>query len=98
MQFKPHITEKTVKVTGKKQYVFEVDPAFSKTDIRKLVEKTFGVNVIKVQTAILPGKTYRAGKRWIYKNKSDWKKAVVTIKPDQKIELFEVPGATEGAK
>ncbi|KKT58793.1 MAG: hypothetical protein UX91_C0001G0017 [Candidatus Amesbacteria bacterium GW2011_GWB1_47_19] len=52
----------------------------------------FGVKVEKVQTLNMPGKKYRSGKKWIFRQKSDWKKAIVTLKPGQKIEQLEVTG------
>lgn len=87
---KPLITEKALAEAAKKRYTFKVVLAATKSDIKKAVEKTFGVQVIKVQTAIIHGKEYRTGKKWLTKKKSDWKKAVVTIKPDKQIDLFEV--------
>jgi len=97
MLSKPLITEKTLRDAASKRYTFVVDLKATKTDIKREVEKLFGVNVIKVHTAIMPGKSYRSGKRFIFRNKSDWKKAVVSVKPDQKIDLFEVTGAAEPA-
>ena len=76
--------------TGLSTYAFEVRIKKTKTEIKQTVSKPFGVNVIKVQTSTVPGKAYRTGKRFKYAYKPDWKKAVVTLKPGQKIELFDV--------
>ncbi len=88
MLIRPILTEKSVRETSKHRFTFEVGIDDTKTNIKKLVEKTFGVNVVKIQTLVMPGKAYRAGKRWIFKQSPEWKKAVVTLKPGQKIELF----------
>lgn len=90
MLIRPIITEKTMKATGLSRFAFEVGIKMTKTEIKQTVSKTFGVNVIKVQTSTVPGKAYRTGKRFKYAYKPDWKKAVVTLKPGQKIELFDV--------
>lgn len=87
---KPVLTEKTIKDASAKKYTFVVAPGATKTDIKMEIEKTFGVKVLKVQTITLRGKTYRSGKRWIMRKKADGKKAMVTIHPDKKIDLFEV--------
>lgn len=91
MLLKPLYTEKSVRDAASKRYTFVVSPRMTKPEIKSAVEKLFGVNVKAVHTAIMPGKAYRSGKRWIYRQRGDWKKAVVTINPDQKIDLFEVP-------
>jgi large subunit ribosomal protein L23 len=92
---KPVISEKTLAEAANKRYAFKVRLLATKPEIRQAVEKTFGVKVKKVQTMVVPGKTYRSGKRWTFKKKADWKKAIVTIKPDKKIDLFET---SESAK
>lgn len=91
MLLKPIVTEKTIKETEKKRYTFAVSADQTKTDIKKRLEKLFKVNIIKIQTAVVIGKKYRSGRRWIYKKRPEWKKAVITIKPDQKIDLFDIP-------
>jgi large subunit ribosomal protein L23 len=77
---------------SKKRYAFEVLPGATKPAVKKAVEELFKVKVLKIQTMIVSGKKYRAGKRAVKKLRPDWKKAVVTIKPDQKIDLFEAAG------
>ncbi len=69
------------------QYHFEVDPRATKIDIHRAIEKIFSVKVESVRTQQIRGKIRRQG-RWAGK-RSDWKKAIVTLKPDQKIDLFE---------
>ena len=82
------ITEKgTVLRELRNQYHFEVARSANKIEIKKAIETIFGVKVNEVHTMQMRGKVKRQG-RWVGK-RSDWKKAVVTLKPDQKIELFE---------
>ena len=82
------ITEKgTVMRETLRQYFFEVARDANKIEIKRAVEAVFHVKVDSVQTMQLQGKTKRQG-RYVGK-RNDWKKAIVTLKPDQKIELFE---------
>ncbi len=89
MPIKPLRTEKTMKEAASGRYTFAVDLAANKTDIKRKLEKLFGVNIVKVQTNIVPGKTYRTGRKYLTARRSDWKKATVTVKSGQKIDLFE---------
>jgi large subunit ribosomal protein L23 len=85
---RPILTEKTL--LQKNLYnklTFEVDPRANKIEIRKAVELIFKVDVIDVQTIKMKGKSKRVGRYWT--KRPDWKKAIVTIKPGQKVELFE---------
>ncbi len=82
------ITEKgTILRELRNQYFFEVDRDANKIEIKRAVEAIFNVKVDAVQTMQLRGKVKRQG-RYVGK-RNDWKKAIVTLKPDQKIELFE---------
>ena len=82
------ITEKgTVLRETQNQYFFEVARDANKIDIKRAIETIFAVKVDNVRTMQLRGKVKRQG-RWVGK-RNDWKKAIVTLKPDQKIELFE---------
>ncbi len=82
------ITEKgTVMREVHQQYMFEVARAANKIEIKRAVEAVFNVKVDSVQTMQMRGKVKRQG-RWVGR-RNDWKKAIVTLKPDQKIELFE---------
>ena len=82
------ITEKgTVMREVHQQYLFEVARAANKIEIKRAVEAVFNVKVDTVQTMQVRGKTKRQG-RWVGR-RNDWKKAIVKLKPDQKIELFE---------
>jgi large subunit ribosomal protein L23 len=85
---RPIVTEKstTQKETANK-VTFEVDRRANKIEIKQAVEKIFKVKVIDVHTMLVRGKVKR------YKNlfgkRSDWKKAVVTLKPGEKVPFLE---------
>jgi large subunit ribosomal protein L23 len=82
------ITEKgTVLREVQHQYFFEVARDANKIEIKRAVEAVFNVKVDSVQTMQVRGKVKRQGRYSGRRN--DWKKAIVKLKPDQKIELFE---------
>ncbi len=86
---RPIITEKSNKLARLyNQYTLEVDRRASKIQIQQAVEEAFDVNVVGVNTYIVPGKRRRWGRRIIHT--PAWKKAVVTLYPGQTIEGFEV--------
>jgi large subunit ribosomal protein L23 len=84
---RPIITEKTTVLTGADKYVFEVDLRANKNQIREAVQVAFNVRVAEVNTMVMKGKPKRFGRRVV--NRPDWKKAIVTLVPGDKIELFE---------
>jgi large subunit ribosomal protein L23 len=82
------ITEKgTVLREMRNQYHFEVARDANKIEIRRAIETIFHVKVADVRTMQVRGKVKRQGRYAGRRN--DWKKAVITLQPDQKIELFE---------
>ena len=82
------ITEKGTALRElRNQYHFEVSRDANKIEILHAVETIFSVKVAEVRTMQVRGKSKRQG-RWSGR-RNDWKKAIVTLKPDQKIELFE---------
>ncbi len=85
----PVITEKAVAMLPEKKYTFRVDNRANKIEIAKAVETIFeGVKVAKVNTVSMKGHLRRMGRHEGYT--SDWKKAIVTLKPDSKtIEFFD---------
>ena len=85
----PLITEKTMTATTVSQYTFEVHPRATKTQIRHAVEEIFSVSVVKINTTNVAGKVKNFARRGVRTSgkQSDWKKAIVTLKPGQKIEL-----------
>ena len=84
---RPIVTEKNTMLNEVGKYCFEVAPHSNKIEIKRAVEAVFGVKVDSVQTMHMQGKVKRQGRNVGRRN--DWKKAIVTLKPDQKIELFE---------
>ncbi len=85
---KPIITERSayLKERGNK-IIFQVDVNANKRDIKKAVEKVFNVHVMDVNTLNVKGKVKRFGKG--FGKRPDWKKAIVTLKEGDKIELLE---------
>lgn len=85
---KPIISEKsTVQNELLNTYAFQVAPKSNKQEIREAVEKLFKVKVESVRTMIVHGKYKRTG-RFVSK-RTNWKKALVTLKEGQKIEFFQ---------
>jgi len=85
---RPVVSEKTAIMTDEKnQYVFEVAAEANKIQIKEAIQVIFEVEVVKVNTMIVPAKRGRRGRNW-YLRSRQWKKAVVTLAADQKIELF----------
>lgn len=68
------------------QYVFRVAPRANKIDIRRAVEALFEVHVTNVNTMNRAGKRKRE-RTWTYGRTSRWKKAVVTLKDGDTIEI-----------
>ena len=82
----PLVTEKTSRLgESLKQIVFKVDISANKREIKKAVEMMFKVEVIKVTTSIVKGKTKR-NRFGIYK-RSDYKKAFVSISENSDIQF-----------
>lgn len=84
---RPLITEKAQILTAQNKYAFEVDQRANKMQIKEAVEIAFEVRVLSVNTSVMKGKMRRYGRRET--KMPDWKKAVVTLAPGEKIELFE---------
>jgi large subunit ribosomal protein L23 len=84
---RPLVTEKgtTLQATGK--YAFEIADGANKTQIKQAVEKSFKVTVLAVNVMTVRGKEKRVGRRMIAG--SPWKKAIVTLKAGDKIQIFE---------
>ncbi len=84
---KPLVTEKGVFHANEyNQYGFEVNPLASKQDVRTAVEQLFDVRVTKVRTQARVGKPRRHRFRKGYTK--NWKKAVVTLNPEDRINFF----------
>ena len=79
------VTEKISNLAGEGKYAFEVDLAANKIEIKKAVETIYKVKVKDVNTMIMPGKSKRVRYQVGYTSK--WKKALVTLKEGQKIDI-----------
>ncbi|HAF01800.1 MAG TPA: 50S ribosomal protein L23 [Methylophilaceae bacterium] len=80
----PQITEKATYIADKHQQIaFQVRTDATKKEIKAAVELVFKVEVEKVAVINVAGKTKRAGRRM--GQRSDWKKAYVSLKPGQEI-------------
>lgn len=90
---KPIITEKSMQEAAKGKFTFEVNVDSNKAEIAKAVAAAFKVNPTAVQTVTIPSRTKRVGKKRLLTNTSLRKKAIVTLKQGQKIDLFDI---TEG--
>lgn len=78
--------ESTIHAESHNQYAFRVEPKATKGQIRDAVEKMFKVQVVSVNTMNYRGKTRRRGR--ILGRRPDWKKAVVTLKEGETIDLL----------
>ena len=83
----PQVTEKATDLSAQNQYVFKVPGNANKFEIARKIEHLYGVRPIKVRTMNFSGKKVRYG-RTIGKRKS-WKKAVVVLRPEDKLEIYE---------
>jgi large subunit ribosomal protein L23 len=84
---RPLITEKSTVLQGLNKYAFEVADGSNKLMIKQAVEKAFKVTVTGVNVITMQGKKKRMGRREVIS--LPWKKAIVTLKPGDKIEFFE---------
>jgi large subunit ribosomal protein L23 len=85
---RPLITEKTtIQKDEANQVTFEVDRRANRIEIRRAVEKIFNVNVDSVRTMHVRGKFKRRGR--VMGKRKDWKKAIVTLRPGERIDFFE---------
>ncbi len=81
------ITEKSTMAKDENKYVFEVDRRANKIEVAGAVEKLFKVKVLEVHVMNVTGKKKRVGK--IMGEKRSWKKAIVTLAPGSRIEIYE---------
>ena len=84
---RPLITEKNTVLQAQNKYTFEVSERANKPQIKQAVENAFKVKVTAVNVITVPGKTRRVGRRLVLTQ--PWKKAIVTLRPGDKIEFFE---------
>jgi large subunit ribosomal protein L23 len=95
LALKPRMSEKAyATATGSNVYVFIVPGDATKQSISTAVKSQFGVTVVKVRTVVQNGKAIRSRTkrtRGITVNRSDIKKAYVTVKQDDHIAIFDAP-------
>jgi large subunit ribosomal protein L23 len=83
---RPILTEKVAMLQDKhNQYAFIVDPVANKIEIKRAVELKYSVTVLDVNTLNVRGKLKRMGR--FEGKRADWKKAIVTLKAGDRIEL-----------
>jgi large subunit ribosomal protein L23 len=87
---KPLITEKSMKDVTNDKFTFLVGLSASKYDVKKAVEKMYGVTVLSITTQITKGQTQRVGAKRTEIKKSPTKKAIVRLEKGQKIDLFDL--------
>lgn len=84
---RPLVTEKGMhRATRNNQYAFEVNPLADKSVIREAVQDLFDVKVVKVRTQNRKGKPRRH--RFKFGRTKDWKKAIVTLDAEHRIDFF----------
>ncbi len=84
---KPLITEKASYLASANKYVFSVNPRMNKIEIKKAIRSIYKVEPLDVNIANYGGKSVRYGRN--FGKTKDWKKAIVTLKPGDKIEVYE---------
>ncbi|HMA47417.1 MAG TPA: 50S ribosomal protein L23 [Frankiaceae bacterium] len=87
----PVVSEKSYGLLDENTYTFLVAPRANKTEIKIAVERIFGVTVTNVNTLNRPGKRKRT--RFGYGRRKATKRAFVSLKPGDTIEIFGGPGA-----
>ena len=86
---RPVVSEKSYGLLDDGVYTFVVDPAASKIEIRQAVQDIFNVSVVKVNTLNRKGKRKRNRRSYTFGTRPDTKRAIVTLAPGARIDLFE---------
>jgi large subunit ribosomal protein L23 len=86
---RPVVSEKSYALMDQSVYTFIVDPKATKVDVRHAVEQAFGVRVTAVNTLNRKGKSTRNRRTNVRGKRADTKRAIVTLHPDDSIDLFE---------
>lgn len=85
---RPLISEKSYQLANDHKYCFSVDTSATKDDVKKMVEKLFGVTVVKVNSLCQAGKVKRTKR--VLGRRQNTKKVIVTLDKKQSISLFEI--------
>jgi large subunit ribosomal protein L23 len=83
---KPQVTEKAAHLSDSNKYVFEVSLDSNKIEIAKAVNDLYKVKPLSVNIVRMSGKKVRFGRR--FGKRKSWKKAIVTLKKGDKIEVY----------
>lgn len=86
---KPIVSEKSYGLLDNNVYVFQVHTDANKIQIRQAIEEIFGVKVDRVNTLNREGKRKRNRKKMTFGKRANTKRAMVTLKGDDRIDLFE---------
>ena len=84
---RPLVTEKGTHLQEQNKYLFEVALNANKPQVKQAIEKAFNVRVKSVNLMKMSGKKKRYGRA--YTKRPDWKKAVITLKEGDTIQVFE---------
>ncbi|OGF30404.1 50S ribosomal protein L23 [Candidatus Falkowbacteria bacterium RIFOXYD2_FULL_35_9] len=84
---RPLVTEKVTDLGAFKKYVFAVPTNATKNEVEKAVKSIYGVSPVKVNIVNVKGKMVRSGKK--YGKRKDFRKAIVTLGGEDKIEIYE---------
>ncbi|HEY5303789.1 MAG TPA: 50S ribosomal protein L23 [Acidimicrobiales bacterium] len=86
---RPVVSEKTTGLMDNHTYVFVIDPRATKVDVRNAVEQAFNVKVTNVNTLNRKGKSTRNRRTGVVGTRPSTKRAIVTLKQGDSINLFE---------
>jgi large subunit ribosomal protein L23 len=86
---RPVVSEKSYALMEQNVYIFIVDPGATKIDVRHAVEQAFSVRVVNVNTLNRKGKATRNRRTNVKGRRPNTKRAIVTLHPDDSIDLFE---------
>jgi len=84
---RPLVTEKAADLGAYGKYVFEVSKGASKIQVKQAIKNVYGVLPVKVNIVSMGGKRRRFGRTTGHTR--NWRKAVITLKPGEKIEIYE---------
>ena len=84
---KPLITEKASDLGALNKYVFAINPKMNKVEVKKAIRTIYNVTPVKVNISNFSGKKVRYGR--VQGQTTGWKKAVITLKAGDKIEVYE---------
>lgn len=91
---RPVITEKSMQDANAGKFTFAIKRNFGKNVIKNAIEHAFAVTVTDISISVVKGGRKRVGTRRVEKQKSPWKKAIITLVKGQKIDLFDIGGTT----